>query len=249
MTLLKEGKVEVITGELGGGKTAFAVELAFDHLLSGGTVYTNIEMFPEVVAKRMAEQGVVFDPERLIFLTGDTMRDFHSQIARGTEGWVVMVMIDEAHLDNNARDWATQSREFLNFITLCRKLDIYLCFITQDANDLDKQIRRRVTVETNCRNMKQEKLFGVIDFPLPLYVRVRFKVNSGRITRKLDHDWKFRCSAWGMYNSKALLGAHAKKFSEMGVVKTGRLQRVAVERPGLTASLAAAAIIVLCVMS
>jgi len=115
----------------------------------------------------------------------DSIKGFQDQITRGSDGWVVMVLIDEAHMENNARDHAKQDREFINFLTLCRKLDIYLCFITQDGNTVDKQIRRYVSIETNCRNMKDEKLFGAIEFPIPMYVRVRYKVQRPRVSPSL----------------------------------------------------------------
>jgi len=67
-------------------------------------------------------------------------------------------------------------------------------------------------------------------------------------TRKLDHEWKFGCWAWGMYDSKALLGAQAQKFGELGRAKMGRLQRIKTTRPSLLPALVAAGIIILCVL-
>jgi hypothetical protein len=221
-----EGKVEIVTGDLGGGKTAYAVEMAYEQLASGGWVFTNIEILADKVRERLASEGLVFVEERLVFLQGDNMKAFYTQLRRGSDGEVVMCCVDEAHFDLNARNWKDTSEELIQFITLCRKLDIWLIFVTQDANDIDKQVRRKITVEVACRNLKEERIFGGIPFPVPVYFRVRFKMFQGRPHHKIDSEFYFRSPAWGLYRSKALLGSKAQVFAGMAVGKRERLARV-----------------------
>jgi hypothetical protein len=248
----REGKIEIVSGDLGGGKSAYGVECAFELLLAGGTVFTNIEMFPDKIAERMREQyRLEFDPSRLIQLQGQSMKDFHKQLKRGADGEVVMALIDEASLDFNARDYRETSDELLNFIVLVRKLDVWLVFVLQDGNDLDKQIRRKVTVEVACRNLKEEQILGM-PFPLPVYCRVRYKIMQGRKHHKLgSSEWLLKLPAWGLYNSKALLGAKALEFEKMEVCHRQKLRRVEVkETPWWPAMAAAtAATFILCAIS
>jgi hypothetical protein len=222
-----EGKAEIITGELGSGKTACGVEMAYELLCMGGWVFTQVRIHVEEVRKRMASEGLEFDPERLVLLSG-SLANFHRQIKRGADGEVVMALIDEAHLEFNAKDYRDTSRELLDFITLARKLDIWVVFISQDANNVDKQVRRMFAVETACRSLKEERLFDAIPFPIPAYARVRFKVYQGKAHHKISSEWHwFRLPSWGLFDSKALLGAKADEFSKMVVARRTKLKRVA----------------------
>lgn len=245
----REGKIEIVTGDLGSGKSAFGVEEAYTLLLRGGTVFTNVEMFPDAIAARMLkEHNLIFDPARLVHLQGASMKEFHKQLKRGSDGEVVMALVDEASLDFNARDWRETSDELLNFIVLVRKLDIWLVFILQDGNDLDKQLKRKVTVEVACRSLKEERLFGM-PFPLPYYCRVRYKIQNGRAHHKIgDAEWVLKPPAWGLYNSKALLGAKAEEFEKMERVKRVPLAKGATKGIPMWPSIAAASavIIILC---
>ena len=175
---LMNGFIEMVTGTLGGGKTSLAVERIYEHLCKGGWVYTNIECYPDKIAERMAQIGLEFDPQRLVILQGDA-REFHKHVKRGTADSLVMVAIDEAGLEINSRDWGKTEKPQLAFNTMARKLDIWLVYISQDANDVDKQIRKKADTIWVCRNMKKLKIWGVFPFPLPFYFRVRFDNTRG----------------------------------------------------------------------
>lgn len=220
------GATEAITGTLGGGKTAFAVERMLEHLLAGGYCYTNVEIYLEKVREWMLEKGRVFEPDRLIFLTGD-LGTFHKQVKRGTHECQVMVVLDEASLDFNARDWASTSKDLLAFNNFVRKLDIILLYITQRFEDLDKQFRARVGVLWVCRNMKHLKLLGLIPFPLPLFFRVRFDNTRGNGKPvKLDSEAVVKSWAWGLYNSDALTGKGHEQFLAMETANRTPLKRI-----------------------
>jgi len=218
------GSCTLITGGLGGGKTAKAVEDGFDVLSRGGWWYTNIEVWADCVRDRLRDRGLVFDPRRLRILSG-SMGDFHNQVGRGSADDQVLVTIDESHLEFNSRDWAKTNRDLLNFNTLVRKLDINLVYITQDPANLDKQFRRLVQTLWHCRNMKQFKLLGIIPAPLPFYFRVRYDCSIGAQPVRQDVELQFRSSAWGLYNSDALLGPAAQKFGQLKLCKSSPLKR------------------------
>lgn len=220
------GYIELITGTLGGGKTAFAVEKIYDHLKSGGFVYTNIEVYPDEVEKRLAVEGLVFDRSRLVILLGDA-REYSSQVSRGTTKKLVMLVVDEAGLDLNARDWAKTDKKFIAFNTMARKLDIHLIYISQDASDVDKQIRRKAELVWVCRNLKKQKIWGVIPFPLPFYFRVCFdNTRGGGTSSKMYPQVVLKPSSWGLYNSNAMVGEVASQWVGMNQVDGSALEKL-----------------------
>ena len=221
------GAIEIITGTLGGGKTLFAVERIYWHIRAGGWVYTNIEVHPEEFAKRLAAEGLEFDPARLVILTGDP-REFHKQISRGTKDSVVMLVIDEAGLSFNSRDWAKTDKANLTFNTLVRKLDILLLYVSQEINDVDKQFRKKAGKLWVCRNFRHYHLMGVIPMPIPMMFRVCFDNSTGSSKpRKLHSEITIRRSwACGLYNTDAILGQDQGEMGKMKTVTATPLRRI-----------------------
>jgi hypothetical protein len=235
------GSTSIITGTLGGGKTAFAVEQIVLHLASGGICYTNIECFSDKIAAKIeTDFGAVFEPSRLRPLSGD-LSQFHLQVERGSKDQLVMIVLDEASLDFNARDWATTSRDLLAFNNFVRKLDIRLLYITQRFEDIDKQFRARAGLLWVCRNMKHLRLWGFIPCPLPFYFRVRFD-NSRGLGKpiQLDSDVTLRPWSFGLYNSDALTGKGSDIFANMGKASVTKLKRIERERVSILPELVAA---------
>ncbi|MBI2513545.1 MAG: AAA family ATPase [Opitutae bacterium] len=223
------GKIWAVTGTLGGGKTTLGAEVALIHLRGGGWMFTNVAFFADRVREWMAEGGRKFDPSRLVMLTGE-LSEFHKQVFRGTPEQPVLVLIDEASLDFNARDYRDTSRDLLAFVNFVRKLDIHLVFITQRFEDLDKQFRARVAELFVCRNMKALKIWGIIPCPLPFYFRVRFDNTRGNGRPvKLDSEVVFRSWAWGLFDSNALTGKGHEQFLAMQTAHASPLEKI--ERP------------------
>lgn len=226
------GKVEIVSGTLGGGKSLYAVETLYGHLQKGGYVYTNIEINVDAVADRLLKSGYVFDPKRLVKLSSVSLRGFHTEIARGIGSMCVMVVLDEAHLEWNARDYQKArkdetTKEMLNFVTLVRKLDIHLVFITQDSADIDKQIRKKVSTLVFCRNLKKLRIGGLIPCPIPIMVRVFYDVSVGNAKPIMLYQDIFMSRKWvyPLYNSDALLGESAALFESLPQVEGGALNR------------------------
>jgi len=225
---MTEGFIEVISGGLGGGKTLLGVEKALDHMTAGGTVFTQVEVYPLVIAATIARRGYVFDPERLIVLPKDvSIQRLADHIQRGSSEQLVMVLWDEASFDVNSKDRQKLEREFQDLCTLARKLDIHLVLVSQLFNDLDNQVRGRVQNLWICRNLSKYRIMGLFSIPLPILFRVCYHV-AGFSKPQFSHfDISiFRSDAIGCYNTKALLGQHAEKFGKLAVAKSGRLQRI-----------------------
>lgn len=221
------GFVELITGTLGGGKTLYSVERAFAHAAAGGYVYSNIPMVHDEWAKAMAARhGRVFDRSRINVLTTEQTMEFHLHVPRGTHARAVMVIIDEAGLEFNARDWAKTSKEILAFNTYARKLDIQLLYVSQQSGDVDKQFRGKCRCEWQCRNLFNTRLFGVIQLRIPLLSRVCYDTTKGK-REYLCHDvvtsprW-----VWPLYDSDALTGRGKALIGDIQQVSGDELPRV-----------------------
>lgn len=226
-----KGYLKLVTGNLGGGKTSWLVELGVEHLKLGGHWCTNIEVKPDEIRSWLAAEGYEFDESRLIILTG-SLDEFYAMIPRGSPECVVMVSIDEAAIVGfNSRDFAKLNRTVFNFCTLARKLDVGLWWATQRPQFFDKQLRELCLSLIDCRDMRQFRLMGVIPIPLPLLVRVHHEMIGG-IPRKAFSELVTRKKwVWKLYNSDALLGSSAQVFAGMRKAEYSPLKRI--PRPAL----------------
>lgn len=234
------GEIQMVTGTLGGGKTLLGVEIACNHLRKGGHVYTNIEIRPEAVAHWLAVQGYEFDPSRLHVIPNASIKAFHEVLQRGEPDMRVYVIIDEAGLEFNSRDWKNTNRELLNFNVLVRKFDIFLVYIAQKPEMLDKQFRGLCQTQIDCRNLKHYRIFGHFSIPLPLLFRVHYSLVWGK--RIHTHTQTCTVPKWvfPLYNSDALLGDAAGKFAGMKHAARSPLKRIPklkVPRPPLPLSI------------
>jgi hypothetical protein len=95
------------------------------------------------------------------------MGELHKVLPRGTSDKPVLVFIDEAHLWFNSRDWAKQSRDFLNYLTLSRRFHVDLVFVSQHPDNVDKQVRRLIQHYWYFRDMSKYRV-PVLDVSWPL---------------------------------------------------------------------------------
>jgi len=221
-----EGKLEFYCGSLGSGKTSFAFERGLEHLLRGGTVVTNIEFYPDKVAQWMHEEhGLEFDRKRLVKMEDGP--DFWKQAIIGSADLEAMLIVDEAHVEHNARAWDKSSMQETLFNTMARKLRIHLIYITQDINNVDKQFRRMAQVIWYCRNLKQYKLLGgLVSFPFNLFFRVPYLCGPGVPPRPMQPEITMRPTSWGMFDSHNLVGRAAETFSILKAAESSPLRRL-----------------------
>lgn len=220
-----EGSLEFYLGALGSGKTSFAFERALEKLVAGGTVVTNIEPYPDVIAEWMArEHGLEFDPSRLISIQDGS--DVWKSAVRGVEGQSAMLLVDEAHVEHNARDFQKTKSDQLMFNTMVRKLKIEVVYITQDLNNVDKQFRRMAQKIVYCRNMAHFKFLGFIGMPFNCFVRVPYVCGPGVQPIKQQAEVTLRPMSWGMFNSHSLVGRANETFGTLAVASAAPLKRI-----------------------
>jgi zona occludens toxin (predicted ATPase) len=151
--------IEVFEGKLGGGKTYSAVVRILDTLRKGGVVATNIELNREHCCQWIASKfGVILDWDRQVYVLDEaSIFEFHKHVPCGATT-PSLVVIDEAHLWFNAREWKSASKDVLTFLTQSRKIRADIIFITQDAKNLDGQFRRMVQFIWRFRDLDRWKV-------------------------------------------------------------------------------------------
>lgn len=223
---MAEGSLEIYCGNLGSGKTSMACDRALEHLVKGGTVVSNIEWYPDKVAKWMHEEhGLRFDPARLIKI--EDGEEVWRKAVIGTEKLPTMLLIDEAHVEHNSRDWNKTHREQIMFNTMVRKLRIHLVYITQDENNMDKQFRRMAQRVTYVRNLSQYQLMGgLFSLPFKVMFRVPYLCGPGVKPTRMQPEVVWGCQSWGMFNSHSLVGRAAETFSALQTAPDSPLERI-----------------------
>lgn len=224
MKSLVEGGLAFYVGSLGSGKTSFAFEEALEHLLKGGTVVTNIKFYADKIRAWMRDSyGLEFDESRLIYIQDGA--DVWKSAVTGSGGLPAMLIIDEAHVEHNARAWDKTAEQHILFNTMARKLKIYVVYITQDINNVDKQFRRMAQKIVYCRNLAHFKLFGFIRFPFNLFVRVPYVCGPGAKPIKQSAEVTMRPLSWGMFDSHSLVGKAQETFSILAAAQSSPLKR------------------------
>lgn len=174
--------IELTEGRLGGGKTYSAVAKMAYRLAQGDTVVTNVKVKPRQLWEFVAEvYGVDFDQgaywveeegkcERdqgqLWLIPNAQIREFQNHVPwgglRGTADKVrVLVVLDEAHLYFNARDWNQTDRALLAFLTQSDKVSVDVLFISQSILNIDKQFARLVQYIWRYRDLSKWKIPGL----------------------------------------------------------------------------------------
>lgn len=197
--------IEIYEGRLGGGKTYSAVVRILNHLRLGGTVCTNVEVkwqpMKDYVAKRF---GLDLEDTQLIKLADDQIGDFHRHTPSGTHDMPVLVVVDEAHLNFNSRDWQNSSRDLLAFLTQSRKVATDIIFISQSLLNMDKQFARLVQFVWRFRDLSRWKIPGLgIAYPFQQILACQFDYDGHTM---LQRSFIAKDKAiFGLYETNSLL--------------------------------------------
>jgi len=199
--------IEIFTGRLGGGKTYSAVQRLIKLFLRGGIVYTNIKLNHDAINSYFIKKhGLQLDLNRqAVFLSNDQIGEFYKYVTAGQDDVPTMVIIDEAQLFFNSRDWAKTGREVLTFLTQTRKVQVDIILITQHQDNIDKQFRRLVQFYWSFRDMQKFRLplLGIC-WPMPHILQVCIDGQDGKtmMSKHFHHKDK---DIFSFYESKSLL--------------------------------------------
>jgi hypothetical protein len=200
--------IELYEGRLGGGKTYSAAVRMVDHVRRGGIVCTNVELIWANVKTYIEERfGLLADDSQFIALKDSEIGLFHRFTPSGTAELPVLVVIDEAHLTFNARDFAQTDklyRETLTFLTQSRKVNTDIIFIAQSVLNMDKQFMRLVQFIWRFRDLAKWKIPGLgLQYPFKQILAVQFDYDGKTILQRsfVRKDPRI----FGIYNTNSLL--------------------------------------------
>lgn len=229
--------LSIFDGRPGDGKSYTAVAMKIlPHLAAGGYVATNIEMIPEGVAAYILKRtGKVFNSERLRILTEDEAPSFHRHIPPGNENVRVLVVLDEAHLFFNSRDWQKSDkghRDTFNLATQHRKYFLDIVLISQHFANIDSQFLRLVEELWRFRDLGKWK------FPFP--GMGWFKIPFVRFLAVVyDRDGKTLQKRYWQSFDKLVGAAYNTRAVSRGSQMSGSVEKIELERdPVHTARLA-----------
>jgi zona occludens toxin (predicted ATPase) len=213
--------IELYEGRLGGGKTYSACVRMVDQVARGGLIATNVEIvwdkFSEYIENKF---NVVPERDQYISLQDEQIGLFHRFTPSGTAELPVLVVIDEAHLTFNARDFAQTDklyRETLTFLTQSRKVNTDIIFIAQSVLNMDKQFMRLVQFIWRFRDLAKWKIPGLgIAYPLKQILAVQFDYDGKTVLQRsfIQKDKRI----FGLYNTNSLI----REFPRLEAAKTKR---------------------------
>lgn len=218
--------IEIFEGRLGGGKSYTAVYRAMVHFLKGGTVCTNIDLnWAGCCAYALKRFGLQLERDQFIFLPDEQIPQFHKYTPSGTGELPVLVIIDEAPLNFDSRDFAQnykENREVYTFSRQSRKTDTDVILIAQDATDLDKKLRNLSQYIWRFRDLSKWKIPGLgIRFPFNMILCVQMDYDGRTMLDK--HFVPKDRGIFACYNTRSLL----RRFERLeGVVTKRQLKRV-----------------------
>lgn len=206
---------------LGAGKSYFLLVKALDHLCRGGSVVVSSSMCIRWAAvKEWAGKvrRVELEDRQFRSFTAEETCDLPNFVPIGTAEMTVMVLLDEAHIELNSRDWGDKSkRAFFNWLTQSRHDDVDIVFCTQHRNNVDKQVMRLVSNIVNIRNQAHAKILGW-GYWRPNTFRVSIYDQDGKNCQEsfyLKKDKKL----FALYDSKAMRGKRATAGEVLQPVK------------------------------
>ena len=212
--------IEIVEGKgVGAGKSYYVATRIISFLAAGGSVWASAtfgldwEETKKLVADRY---GVEIEEDQWHVFPQDQISTLHEVTPIGTADCPILIVIDEAQGELNARDWADKhKRAFFLWLTQSRHDDCDLIFISQSALNIDKQIARLATYIIRVRNMANFSFPGLGKWPFKQFVVGRYDQDGKTFLGPrlwLWHDKGiFKC-----YSSKVMRGAH-KRFSSTAV--------------------------------
>lgn len=213
--------IEVFEGRIGGGKTISAVERMLKYFAQGGKVFTNIELKLDACKKYLRENYFWdYQEGQYILLNDLQIPEFHRHTCAGTPDAPVLVVLDEAHLWFNSRDWNSTSKELLTFLTQSRKQSTDVIFISQSLLNMDKQFMRLVQYVWTFTDLKRVgypvnwPFIQSIPWPFPQILQKQFDYDGKTL---LDRSFLWKKKAmFACYDTYTLL----RTFPRLEAAKT-----------------------------
>jgi hypothetical protein len=235
--------IEVIEGKgVGSGKSYFVVDRLVSHWRNGGTAYVsesfcvNWEACKKHVLKRF---GLHLEDDQYSSVTAEQINCLHENTPPGTSESPVLIIIDEAQDQLNARDWGDKSkRDLFSWCCQSRHDDNDLLFVSQSAANIDKQIRRLATYTWSVRNARNFSIPGLGNVARNIRI-ITFGLNDGFyfVRTMLDYDGRTVLDRKWVKADRGLFGCYESKSMRLTrkrsgeAVKKRKLQRAKGRHP------------------
>lgn len=209
---------------VGAGKSFYIVHRIIEKLVEGGTVFaadTFGLLWPQTKAYVEKKWGFVLqDSQYCTFPESDIPR-LHEVTPAGTEECTVLVVVDEAHGELNARDWAdAKKKAFFKWLTQSRHDDTDVIFISQHMHNLDKQILRLATYVVRVRNMANWMILGLCRYWRKVFWVYRMDGCSETVLWK--EEYKHDPAIFACYRSKSMRGRHKRSGEAVAKLKLSK---------------------------
>lgn len=211
--------IQIVDGKgVGAGKSYYVARHCVRHIAHGGTVVITeqFRLKPEQIRTYLdQEYGLEMQDDQIRVVSAEETWRLHEVTPPGTDDNPVLIILDEAQNQLNARDWNDPKKRGL-FLWCCesRHDNNDLIFITQNAANIDKQIQRLCTYIVRTRNMCNFHIPGLFRWPFKQFLVKTFDAD-GRThlkTEWLKHDKRiFAC-----YESKCMRGHHKRTGEPIG---------------------------------
>jgi len=207
--------IRYVTGTLGAGKTFHSTRLLIEHLTKGGVVVTNIECQYDKIQRLIAKRSKVWiERDQLRVFDPEVTPDWQTVIPWGEAEGQVLVVLDEAHLFYNSRDWATtatENKKLLSFLTQSRKAGVDVLWITQDSGNVDKQFRVLAEWELAIINVKHLPLGWLGMVPFKAYCVKHISSRGNFLVKK--EWWLYNKYLFGTYKTSSMLNSSMREMA------------------------------------
>jgi len=158
--------IEVLEGKgVGSGKSYTVIDWLLRHWTRGGTAYVSESFrvnWEACKAYALKRWGLELEDDQCHIVASDAIGMLHEHTAPGTAECPVLIVLDEAQDQLNARDWNDKNkRELFAWCCQSRHDDNDLLFVSQSAANIDKQIRRLATFTWSVRNARNFSIPGL----------------------------------------------------------------------------------------
>lgn len=146
-----------VTGELGAGKTMWAVKLIREYLAAGRPVATNLNLYLDEMMPPESKAGVIRIPDKPLRQHFDQLGDAYpcTDDDDYDESKFGLIVLDECLTWLNSRGWQDKERApVLDWFLHARKHGWNMVFLLQNADFADPQARETLlTYHVSCRKL------------------------------------------------------------------------------------------------
>lgn len=197
--------IEFVEGKIGGGKSYYSTMRLIHGMCQGKPCMTNIVLNEKECLEEIERiSGKRYASLPWEYINEDDIPKLHEVLPYGGgKESQMQVVIDEAHIWFNSREWKTLNKKWNRYLTQSRKAGVDFIFISQAASNVDAQLRRQAEKFWAVRDMSKFKLPWIGSLPFMLlseWDQTGKECISRRMVRY--HSWVFRC-----YESSAFLDA------------------------------------------